>query len=67
MELVNSANEIPDPVLRPQPEVVRCACAICGAHCNAVRAFRVTGSCPNCGSFELTPMDGAAPLGPYAA
>jgi Zn finger protein HypA/HybF involved in hydrogenase expression len=53
---------------RPAPQVVRCECERCGSHTNAMRTFRVTGSCPNCGSFELTPIEGADPLdGPIAA
>jgi Zn finger protein HypA/HybF involved in hydrogenase expression len=47
---------------------VRCACLVCGTHSNAVRTFRITGSCPNCGSFDLTAVEGAEPLGgPLAA
>jgi hypothetical protein len=41
---------------------VRCACAKCGTHTNAVKAFRVAGSCANCGSYDLQPIDGAEPL-----
>ena len=53
---------------RPVPQVVRCACAVCGTHTNALKSFRVTGSCANCGSFDLHPVEGAAPLGgPLAA
>jgi Zn finger protein HypA/HybF involved in hydrogenase expression len=54
---------------RIQAQVVRCACEVCGTHTNAVKAFRVAGSCPNCGSFRLVPVDGAEPLGgaPLAA
>ena len=53
---------------RPAPQLVRCACESCGSHTNAMRTFRITGSCPNCGSFELTPIEGAEPLGgPIAA
>jgi Zn finger protein HypA/HybF involved in hydrogenase expression len=54
---------------RIQPQVLRCACEVCGTHTNAVKAFRVAGSCPNCGSFRLVPVDGAEPLGgaPLAA
>lgn len=58
----------PAPIGRVTPQVVRCACAVCGAHTNAVKTFGVTGSCPNCGSFDLTPIEGAAPVdGPVAA
>ena len=54
--------------IRALAQLVRCACAVCGAHTNAMKTFRVTGSCPNCGSFDLSPVDGAAPLdGPVAA
>ena len=56
MELTDRSIEMPSSVGRPQPQVVRCACAVCGAHTNAVKAFRITGSCPNCGSFDLTPI-----------
>jgi hypothetical protein len=53
---------------RQAPQVVRCACAVCGTHTNALKTFRITGSCANCGSFDLMPIDGAAPLdGPVAA
>jgi Zn finger protein HypA/HybF involved in hydrogenase expression len=53
---------------RATPQVIRCACTVCGAHTNAVKTFRLTGSCPNCGSYELSPIEGAAPLGgPIAA
>ena len=54
---------------RIQAQIVRCSCEVCGTHTNAVKAFRVAGSCPNCGSFRLVPVDGAEPLGgaPLAA
>jgi hypothetical protein len=39
--------------------VVRCACEECGAHTNAVRTFRLRGSCPTCGSFYLVALEGA--------
>ena len=58
---------------RPAPEraraqVVRCACTVCGTHTNALKSFRITGSCSNCGSFALVPVEGADPLdGPAAA
>ena len=55
-------------VARPTPQLVRCACVECGTHTNAVLTFRLTGSCSNCGSFDLVPIDGAEPLGgPVAA
>jgi hypothetical protein len=55
-------------VARPAPQLIRCACVVCGTHTNAVQTFRLTGSCSNCGSFELVPIDGAEPLGgPVAA
>ncbi len=61
-------NHPPAAVSRPAPRLVRCACAACGTHSNAVLTFRVTGSCSNCGSFELLPIEGAEPLGgPLAA
>jgi hypothetical protein len=41
------------------PRLVRCTCEQCGAHTNAVWTFRVGGSCPTCGSFRLTPLEGA--------
>lgn len=47
---------------RVPAQVVRCACAKCGTHTNAVKAFRVAGSCANCGSYDLQPIDGAEPL-----
>jgi hypothetical protein len=47
---------------RPAAHLVRCACAVCGTHVNAVKTFRVAGSCQNCGSFDLVPVDGAEPL-----
>jgi Zn finger protein HypA/HybF involved in hydrogenase expression len=47
---------------RIQAQIVRCSCEVCGTHTNAVKAFRVAGSCPNCGSFRLVPVDGAEPL-----
>jgi hypothetical protein len=53
---------------RIRPQVVRCACTVCGTHTNALKSFRVVGSCSNCGSFELVPIEGAEPLGgPLAA
>jgi hypothetical protein len=54
---------------RLQAQIVRCACEVCGTHTNAVKTFRVAGSCPNCGSFRLVPVEGAEPLGgaPLAA
>lgn len=45
------------------PRVVRCVCAVCGAHTNALKTFRVSGSCPNCGSFDLAAIEGADPMG----
>jgi len=63
-----SVNDVSQPVVRPTPQLVRCACVECGTHTNAVQTFRLTGSCSNCGSFELVPIDGAEPLGgPVAA
>jgi hypothetical protein len=57
--------EAPD---RVRPQVVRCACSVCGTHTNALKSFRIAGSCTNCGSFELVPVEGAEPLGgPMAA
>ena len=53
------------PTLVPA-QIVRCACEVCGTHTNAVKAFRVAGSCPNCGSFRLTQVEGAEPLDPAA-
>jgi Zn finger protein HypA/HybF involved in hydrogenase expression len=41
-----------------KPRLVRCACEQCGAHTNAVWTFRVGGSCPTCGSFRLSPLEG---------
>jgi hypothetical protein len=63
----SSANALAG-IARPTPQLVRCACVQCGTHTNAVRTFRLTGSCSNCGSFDLVPIDGAEPLGgPVAA
>lgn len=36
----------------------RCACGRCGAHTFTNVGFTVGGSCPNCGSFDLVPVDG---------
>jgi hypothetical protein len=53
---------------RPRAQLVRCACAVCGTHTNALKTFRVAGSCSNCGSFDLVAVEGAEPLGgPFAA
>lgn len=38
--------------------IVRCACEVCGAHCNAVWRFRIAGSCPTCGSYRLITLEG---------
>ena len=46
------------PPERIQAHVVRCSCEVCGTHTNAVKAFRIAGSCPNCGSFRLVPGRG---------
>jgi hypothetical protein len=63
-----SVHDAAQSVVRPAPQLVRCACAECGTHTNAVQTFRLIGSCSNCGSFELVPIDGAEPLGgPVAA
>lgn len=63
-----SVNDAPQMVVRPSAQLVRCACEACGTHTNAVQTFRLTGSCSNCGSFDLVPIDGAEPLGgPLAA
>jgi hypothetical protein len=62
---IPTRQEAPD---RVRAHVVRCACAICGTHTNALKSFRIAGSCSNCGSFELVPVEGAEPLGgPMAA
>ena len=64
----SSVNDPSTAVARPTPQLVRCACVECGTHTNAVQTFRLTGSCSNCGSFDLVPIDGAEPLGgPVAA
>jgi len=64
----SSVKDASQPVARPTPQLVRCACVDCGTHTNAVQTFRLTGSCANCGSFELVPIAGAEPLGgPVAA
>jgi hypothetical protein len=62
-----SVNAASVPVARPTPQLVRCACVDCGTHTNAVQTFRLTGSCSNCGSFDLVSIDGAEPLGGPAA
>jgi hypothetical protein len=69
MALADTPSGKADPtVVRPTPQLVRCACVECGTHTNAVQTFRLTGSCSNCGSFDLVPIDGAEPLGgPVAA
>lgn len=71
MRLIHSTHEVTRSSAhgeRLAAEIVRCACMTCGAHTNALRTFRVAGSCPNCGSFELVPVEGAQPLGgPVAA
>ncbi len=36
---------------------VRCSCDHCGAHVMATRSWHLTGSCENCGGFELTPVE----------
>jgi hypothetical protein len=67
MQLITATTDAPV-TSAPSPQVVRCACAVCGTHTNAVKTFRITGSCPNCGSFDLAQVDGAAPVdGPIAA
>jgi Zn finger protein HypA/HybF involved in hydrogenase expression len=67
VHLTTSTTEAPA-TIAPAPQVVRCACAVCGAHTNAMKTFRITGSCPNCGSFDLQQVQGAAPVGgPIAA
>jgi Zn finger protein HypA/HybF involved in hydrogenase expression len=63
VELTASPTRNVPTVARITPQVVRCACTICGSHTNAVKAYRLTGNCPNCGSYELSPIEGAAPLG----
>jgi hypothetical protein len=58
----------PSTPIRARAQVVRCACTVCGTHTNAIKTFRVTGSCSNCGSFDLVQVEGAEPLGgPLAA
>jgi hypothetical protein len=58
----------PSTPVRARPQVVRCACTVCGTHTNAIKTFRVAGSCSNCGSFDLVQVEGAEPLsGPLAA
>ncbi len=39
---------------------VRCSCDHCGAHVMATRSWHLTGSCENCGGFELTPVEPAS-------
>jgi hypothetical protein len=38
---------------------VRCECRRCGVHTVTDVGFRVAGSCCNCGSFELVPVEEA--------
>ncbi len=40
-----------------QTTCVRCACDRCGTHVMALRSWHLTGSCENCGSCALTPLD----------
>lgn len=47
-----------------RPRLTRCECQNCGAHSNAVAARRVHGSCPNCGSTQLVPVQGADVIRP---
>jgi hypothetical protein len=54
------------PVLRvvpaPPPPVwqrMRCACRHCGVHTVTNVGYTVAGHCPNCGSYELTPISAA--------
>ena len=38
------------------PRAMRCACQACGAHTIATVGYKVAGNCPNCGSYELSPV-----------
>jgi Zn finger protein HypA/HybF involved in hydrogenase expression len=42
-----------------RPELLRCECRECGAHCNAIVADDVHSSCPNCGAARLVPVEGS--------
>jgi Zn finger protein HypA/HybF involved in hydrogenase expression len=53
-----------DTVTSVPPRVVRCACEHCGAHTNAIATYRVGGSCPTCGSYRLTIIEGAELMAP---
>jgi len=37
---------------------VRCRCLVCGAHAYARPDVPLSGTCGNCGSFQLEPIDG---------
>jgi Zn finger protein HypA/HybF involved in hydrogenase expression len=51
--------QLHDTVTPMPPRIVRCFCEHCGAHTNALATFRIGGSCPTCGSFRLSPIEGA--------
>lgn len=61
---------MPNITIRPRtegpirPRLTRCECLTCGAHTNAVAARRVHGTCPNCGSAQLVPVEGAEVIRP---
>jgi hypothetical protein len=44
--------DAPRPVLRD----VRCACGVCGAHLIAWQGHTLSGSCDNCGSYDVRPV-----------
>jgi Zn finger protein HypA/HybF involved in hydrogenase expression len=35
----------------------RCECRNCGVHTMASVGYKVAGTCPNCGSFDMVPVD----------
>jgi ribosomal protein S27AE len=58
MELVTEVGRQIERVERPtwpapQLTLARCACGRCGAHTFTNVGYKVAGSCPNCGSFDL--------------
>lgn len=53
--------------LRPRPmPLTRCVCHGCGAHVmTRVGRVVVEGTCGNCGSFDLVPLEAAASPDPH--
>jgi hypothetical protein len=46
---------IGDPI--PTLRTARCECRNCGVHTMAAVGYKVAGACPNCGSFDMAPVD----------